>query len=80
MEPLPVLCVSDKAWFVPVCVPVPAFIGHKVSNACKLRPFDTCCLRPLLLCALQPYLDEVKAERSERARLGTGAPYQRTIP
>lgn len=29
---------------------------------------------------LKPYLDEVKAERSERARLGTGAPYQRTIP
>lgn len=29
---------------------------------------------------LRDVLAEVKAERSERARLGSGAPYQRTIP
>lgn len=29
---------------------------------------------------LRPVIEEVKAERSERAQLGTGAPYQRTIP
>jgi len=29
---------------------------------------------------LLPVLEEVKQERVERARLGTGAPYQRTIP
>eukprot|EP00879_Flechtneria_rotunda_P000670 GHRR01000784.1.p1 GENE.GHRR01000784.1~~GHRR01000784.1.p1 ORF type:complete len:121 (+),score=32.70 GHRR01000784.1:171-533(+) len=29
---------------------------------------------------LQPVLREIKAERAERAQLGSGAPYQRTIP
>lgn len=29
---------------------------------------------------LRPMIEEVKAERTERSRLGAGAPYQRTIP
>ena len=29
---------------------------------------------------LQPLLQEIKAERLERAQLGTRVPYQRTIP
>lgn len=31
-------------------------------------------------CCVQDVIAEVKAEKAERARLGTGAPYQRTIP
>lgn len=34
----------------------------------------------VLRVTLQDALDEVKAEKLERAQLGTGAPYQRTIP
>jgi hypothetical protein len=28
----------------------------------------------------QPMLNEIKAERSERAQLGSSMPYQRTLP
>jgi hypothetical protein len=34
----------------------------------------------LLLLLLQPVLEEIKAERHERAQLGAFSPYQRTIP